>query len=42
VLKGANKVILDRSETGQGVVPYLPLPGLKPKPGPAPAQGKTP
>jgi len=42
VLKGANKVILDRSETGQGVVPYLPLPELKPKPGPVPAPGKTP
>ena len=31
VLKSANKVILGRSEAGQPVVPYLPLPELKPK-----------
>jgi modulator of FtsH protease HflK len=32
VLRNTNKVILDRGETGQGVVPYLPLPELKAKP----------
>jgi membrane protease subunit HflK len=32
VLRNTNKVILDRGEGGQGVVPYLPLPELKPKP----------
>jgi len=31
VLKNTSKVILDRNETSQGVVPYLPLPELKPK-----------
>jgi len=29
VLKSANKIILDRSAAASGVVPYLPLPGLK-------------
>lgn len=29
VLKNANKFILDRSAAASGVVPYLPLPGLK-------------
>jgi membrane protease subunit HflK len=40
VLKNTNKVILDRAEAGQGVVPYLPLPELKPKPAPASSTGK--
>jgi modulator of FtsH protease HflK len=30
ILKGANKVILDKAATQSGVVPYLPLPALKP------------
>jgi modulator of FtsH protease HflK len=30
ILKGANKVILDKAATQAGVVPYLPLPTLKP------------
>jgi len=30
ILKGANKVILDRAATQAGVLPYLPLPALKP------------
>jgi membrane protease subunit HflK len=40
VLKNTSKVILDRGETGPGVVPYLPLPELKPKP--AAPEGKAP
>lgn len=31
VLKNTNKVIIDRNASGSGVVPYLPLPELKPK-----------
>jgi modulator of FtsH protease HflK len=43
VLKGANKVLIDKS--AQGVVPYLPLPELAPKPpgtpsAPQPKAGK--
>jgi membrane protease subunit HflK len=34
VLGGANKVVVDKSASGSGVVPYLPLPQLK---GQAPA-----
>ncbi len=30
ILKGANKVILDKAATQAGVLPYLPLPALKP------------
>jgi membrane protease subunit HflK len=30
ILKGANKIILDKAATQAGVLPYLPLPGLKP------------
>jgi membrane protease subunit HflK len=37
VLKNTNKVILDRGDGAQGVLPYLPLPELKPRP-----EGKTP
>ena len=40
VLKNTSKVILDRGEGGQAVVPYLPLPELKPKP--LPPEGKAP
>ena len=36
ILKGANKVILDKAATQAGVLPYLPLPALKP-PGAHPA-----
>ena len=36
VLKGANKVILDKGASGGGVLPYLPLPQLRALP-PAPA-----
>jgi membrane protease subunit HflK len=32
VLKSANKIILDKSVAGSGVLPYLPLPALKPAP----------
>jgi membrane protease subunit HflK len=38
VLSGASKVITDKSATGAGVVPYLPLPQLNPQP-PAPVAG---
>ncbi len=33
VLKGPNKVIIDRSVSGSGVVPFLPLSELRPKAG---------
>jgi len=36
ILKGANKIILDKAAAGSGVVPYLPLPGLHTPPGGAP------
>jgi modulator of FtsH protease HflK len=39
VLKGANKVLIDKS--AQGVVPYLPLPGLTPNPPDAPSPSKA-
>jgi membrane protease subunit HflK len=32
VLGGADKVVIDPSASGSGVLPYLPLPGLAPKP----------
>ena len=44
VLSGTNKVILEKGASS-GVVPYLPLPGLKPQPGapqPTAAQPATP
>ncbi len=31
ILKGAQKVVIDKSATGSGVLPYLPLPDLKKK-----------
>jgi membrane protease subunit HflK len=33
VLKGANKLVLDKTAAGSGVVPYLPLPSLSPNRG---------
>lgn len=30
ILKGANKLLIDKSAAGQGVLPYLPLPALNP------------
>ena len=47
ILKGANKLILDKASAGAGVLPYLPLPSLNPKggngraapPPPAPSRG---
>ena len=41
VLGGANKIIIDKSTGGSGVVPYLPLPELqKRQPGAKPAAGQ--
>jgi modulator of FtsH protease HflK len=40
VLKNANKIILDRSAANSGVIPYLPLPELKPAPA-APASSAS-
>ena len=39
ILKGANKILIDKSASGSGVLPYLPLPqiGGAPAPTPAPA-----
>ena len=38
ILKNTNKVLIDRSASGSGVLPYLPLPGLTGEaPAPAPA-----
>jgi membrane protease subunit HflK len=37
VLGGSQKVIVDKGASGSGVLPYLPLPALRPAPGPAPA-----
>jgi modulator of FtsH protease HflK len=39
ILKGANKLVLDKAAAGAGVLPYLPLPGLHPK---NTAQGASP
>jgi membrane protease subunit HflK len=44
VLRNVNKVLIDRSASGSGVVPYLPLPALRNAPATppqAPAQGGT-
>ena len=45
ILKGTNKVLLDRSASGSGVVPYLPLPALSSTPaapaGSAPSTSAT-
>jgi len=40
VLQNTNKVILDKSAEGSGVLPYLPLPQLQPM-APAPAQPQS-
>lgn len=32
VLRNANKIVLDKGAGGTGVLPYLPLPGLRPMP----------
>jgi len=40
VLRGANKIIIDKNASGgQGVVPYLPLNELQKRSGAAAAQG---
>ncbi|HEX6841223.1 MAG TPA: FtsH protease activity modulator HflK [Stellaceae bacterium] len=41
VLKGANKVILDKAAAGAGVLPFLPLPSLNPKGGGGRASGSA-
>jgi membrane protease subunit HflK len=33
ILRGTGKVIVDQGAGGPGVIPYLPLPGLRPAPG---------
>jgi membrane protease subunit HflK len=46
VLRGANKIVLDKGATGgaggSGVLPYLPLPGLRPMATPPAAPATTP
>jgi membrane protease subunit HflK len=46
VLRGVNKVLIDKSAQGQGVLPYLPLPELRsnqqPAPPAAPRAGQPP
>ncbi len=46
VLKGANKLVLDKAAAGSGVLPYLPLPSLSPNRGgarnPGAPQGAAP
>jgi membrane protease subunit HflK len=42
VLRNANKIIIDKSAMGSGVVPYLPLPGLVPQGDRAPAAASQP
>ncbi len=39
VLRNVNKVLIDRSAGGSGVVPYLPLPALRTGPAASPLQG---
>jgi modulator of FtsH protease HflK len=41
VLEGTNKIILDRAVSGSGVLPYLPLPALQPRPGAPPATSSS-
>ncbi len=40
VLKNANKIVLDREGGAGSVLPYLPLPGLKPRPDKAPEKAQ--
>jgi membrane protease subunit HflK len=42
VLRGVNKVFVDRAAAGPGVLPYLPLPELRPQPQAAPTSGPRP
>jgi len=44
ILSNTNKILIDKTASGSGVIPYLPIPGLTPRlPGPAPTQaGSTP
>jgi modulator of FtsH protease HflK len=49
ILKSTSKVLIDKSASNSGVVPYLPLPGLVPRtpaaaaaPGPAPTPATAP
>jgi modulator of FtsH protease HflK len=43
VLRGVNKVLVDKNASGtQGIVPYLPLPELRPSPPGAPAASSAP
>ena len=42
VLSGVDKVIVDKSAAGNGVVPYLPLPSLKPGAGAPPLNSASP
>ena len=32
VLSQSNKVVIEQGQNGSGVVPYLPLPAIQPKP----------
>jgi membrane protease subunit HflK len=41
ILKNTNKILIDRTASGSGVVPYLPLPGLAPTSG-APPVARSP
>jgi membrane protease subunit HflK len=42
VLAGTDKVLIDQTGNGQGVIPYLPLPELQRSTGPArPADGES-
>lgn len=41
VLSGSNKIILEQGKSGQGVVPYLPLPAIQNPAAVAPVQGST-
>jgi membrane protease subunit HflK len=45
ILKNTNKVLIDHTASGSGVLPYLPLPALSPTPaapaGSAPATSAT-
>jgi membrane protease subunit HflK len=42
ILKGANKILIDKAAQSSGVVPYLPLPQLGPQPAHPGASGSTP
>jgi len=40
ILSNTNKILIDKTASSSGVIPYLPIPGLTPRlPGPAPTQG---